>query len=764
MSILERLTIANLKKNARRTIVTILGVMLASALILAVAGMVTSFQKMMINYAKSETGDYHDMFEAVAVDDIKIITDNNHVESFYYSEPLKESSLDQEVWDMYQVYQHEPYHSKYITPLTELPADAKGTYNVFVRYDHPGEYETYRDNILASLEHDGQQINVRTNGELLRYEAAVMSDAALRTLYSLAIIVISIIVVTSVFVIRNSFSISAAERQRQFGMLASIGATPRQIRSSVLFEGLVIGLIGVPLGLVLGTVAVAVLVLIVNYLLQGSIPISVEFSMPLWIFPLTILLSFVTIFLSSLMPAIRAGRMAPIEAIRGNQEVKIKAKKLHTSKLTAKVFGIGGVIASKNLKRSRKKYRTTVISIVLSIATFIGLASFLSYGKDVIGMQYQNTNIDIVVQGRQQGDDTLQESNTKLYQDLQKQFNLADYAYYMYHSVSHEMRIMTMNQASFEQFAKSVGVHEKDYSHVALLYDQSMELRDDGTLEMVNGVTKVKAGESYKAKIQPDTPQECESEEVIHSNGYHDVVAITVDDACVEKMGAAPFDLDIPITKVIDKQPLGNESFRYPTIYVSENYYQHDAFKYNYGYYSTLYIANVEDTTPIIGYLNRQIGDNSDYFVSNVKENNAQMRRMYLLICIFLYGFIIVVMLIGVTNIFNTITTNIALRAKEFATLKSIGMTKSEFNHMIRLESLMYASKALLIGLPLGLLLSFGFYQSIANSVDFGWSIPWVAILISVVAVGLLISAIMAYSVRQVEKQNIIETIRQDNI
>ena len=246
MGVLERLTISNLKKNSRRTLVTILGVTLASALILAVAGMVTSFQKMMINYAKGEIGDYHDMFQEVAIDDLKYITENKHVESYYYSNPLTAETLDAEMLEFYQLYQGEPYKSKYVQALTELPANAKGKYNLFVRYDQPSEYQTYRDNILKTLEQSvDYYVNVRTNDDLLRYEAAVMHDAALSTLYSLATIVIGIIVVTSIFVTRNSFSISAAERQRQFGMLASIGATPRQIRGSVLFEGLAIAVIGI---------------------------------------------------------------------------------------------------------------------------------------------------------------------------------------------------------------------------------------------------------------------------------------------------------------------------------------------------------------------------------------------------------------------------------------------------------------------------------------------------------------------------------------
>ena len=159
--------------------------------------------------------------------------------------------------------------------------------------------------------------------------------------------------------------------------------------------------------------------------------------------------------------------------------------------------------------------------------------------------------------------------------------------------------------------------------------------------------------------------------------------------------------------------------------------------------------------------------DDGSYYgdlVNNVAQTRRIMNNLLLLISIFLYGFIVVITLIGVTNIFNTITTNIMLRSKEFAMLKSVGMTQKEFNGMIRLESALYSLKSLLIGLPIGIAISFAIYKALANSVDFGYVFPWQATLVAIAAVVLLVSIIMNYSVKQVSKQNIIETIRNDNI
>ncbi len=735
MKILEKLTIQNLQKNKRRTLVTIVGVMLSAALILAVAGMVTSFQKMMINYAIAEDGNFHDMFQEVPVEKLKFVENNKHVAEYYYSESVTKESIGADQFDTYELYQHAPYAVEYYEKLNELPKNASGKYNIFVRYDKPRDYETLRASILDALGSTGEDeqnyINVRTNSELLRYEAGVMSDTTLSALYQIAAIIIAIIVISSVFVIRNSFSISATERSRQFGMLASIGATPKQIRHSVIFEGLVIGLIGIPLGLLLGTLAVFILVIVVNYLLADMVVANIEFSLPLWIFPATIGLSLLTIFLSSLMPAFRAGRMSPIEAIRGNNDIKIKSRKLKTSKLTKTVFGIGGVIASKNLKRSRKKYRTTVISIVVSVATFVGLSSFLGYGEKIVGLQYADEDIDYVISN----------SDPKLYKEVTDKFQIKDWLVYQ-PARTLNTNLYVMDRDSFAEYAKTVGISAKDYSKVAIMIDQAMTV-DDAGVYTIGEQYHLHDGDKFELEVATQNDSE---------TGNYDV--------------STAKKVPIEITKVTTEKPTGFKHTFSPMTFVSEDYHLKDQLGVDTEF-GELFLQHLDiDSREIDSYLDekQKQPEYEQIYYQNMQEAFAQSRRLILLFGIFLYGFITVVTLIGVTNIFNTITTNVALRSKEFAMLRSVGMTNREFNHMIRLESLMYVSKALIIGLPLGILISYGFYQSFAEAVDFGFSLPWGAMLIAVFAVAILIGVIMRYSVKQVSKQNIIETIREENI
>lgn len=155
---------------------------------------------------------------------------------------------------------------------------------------------------------------------------------------------------------------------------------------------------------------------------------------------------------------------------------------------------------------------------------------------------------------------------------------------------------------------------------------------------------------------------------------------------------------------------------------------------------------------------------NSDLGISNLDAHIREERSMALVVKIFLYGFITVITLIGVTNIFNSITSNMELRQKEFAMLKSIGMTRKEFSRMINLETIFYSVKSLLYGVALGLLGTFAMYKAFSVKVNENMYIPTIPIIISAIGVFVLVYAIMKYSLGKINKQNTIETIRNENI
>ena len=726
MNILTQLTVDNLKLNRRRTIVTIIGVALSCALIVAVAGMVASFRQMMMDVSIHEYGNYHDMYENISVDQLHVIEQNKNVESFYFG---RVDINDDNRW---YLYYDTAIEAKEIT-LTDSYDDTAKLRGVFVRYKNPQEYMEVRQAIIQDMIGDSdEKIKIRTNSDLMRYEG-VMGDRLLSTIVGLAAVIIVIIIVSSIFVIRNSFSISATERMRQFGMLASIGATSWQIRGLVYIEGLIIACFGIVLGCIIGVLADLILVQIVNLLLGEMFSMTeglinkIHFVLPPIVIIIASVLTIITVLLSSRSAARKAAKMSPVDALRGMQDYKIK-NKIYDSKIIHKLFGIGGVIADKNLRRSSKKYRTTVISLVVSISIFIGLASILNYGSRIISLQYANISYDIVA--NISSDKTLSVVREI---DGIKEINIID------NLPVEELNFHVMDRDTFAKYAKSVGIIGNDYSHTIILNDYVL-LENDGK-RTVERYTDKREGETVEISIRGED-----------ENG----------DEIIRKY-------DVEISKITDVQPSFVSSYML-SYYASEDYYQIDEMKEKLGVYKSTKQVLISTDAPeavtekIELIFEKNAEEEGSHSVYNISQEARLMRNMYLLMSIFLYGFVIVISLIGLTNIFNTITTNVALRAKEFAMLKSVGMTKQEFNRMIRLESILYSSKSLIIGVPLGIALSYVIYKAIANSFDFGYIFPLEAVIIAIVTVAILVFAIMSYSVKQVNKQNIIETIRNDNI
>ena len=577
------------------------------------------------------------------------------------------------------------------------------------------------------------------NQYLLEFEKDPINGSAMGSLSKVIMIVLIIIVVTSVFCIKNSFDISITEKTKQYGMLRSVGATKKQIRKNVLYEATILGLIGIPLGVILGLIATAILMVITNKLMAGAYDAAMELHMVIsWTAILvSVLLGVVTIYLSALRSSIRASHVSPIESIRNSANIKLKKKSLRVPKIISKIFKIGGEISYKNIKRNKKKFRTTVISIVISVAVFIGLTYFMEAMVDSIKTEitYSDHNISVTI------DNPVDKSfNTYL--------NYKDIDYVEKITVWKKSIVSPTNLKNTKEFIDYEGDEYQYYSailNVVALDDNSYntyleelkadknDLKDSGVL--INTIIR------EKKKINEF---EIKSGDTISGDKEYN-------------------DPDLKVGLVTDIRPFSLVNETSNTYYVmSMSNFKKLFNKSGTSLYIAIQSSNANKTQDRLEEVLKS--ETSSYNINNIDENVREMKNIVLLIGIFLYGFITVITLIGVTNIFNTITSNIALRSQEFAMLKSIGMTKKEFDNMIRLESIFIGVKTLLFGIPLGLGLSYLVYLSVGKNELLSYSIPIKPIIISSITVFLLISILMRYSVKKCENQNIIETIRNENI
>ena len=596
------------------------------------------------------------------------------------------------------------------------------------------------------------------NSILLSMKGYGSNDATNTVIFSLAVIIIIIVMLASVFVIRNSFAISITEKTSMYGMLASVGATKRQIRRNVLFEGFILGLIGIPLGILLGLGVNAILISILNSVL-GDVLSGTSFVFVTPTIPIicAIVLSAVTIFCSSFFIALRASRIPPLIAIRGNKDIKVKNNKPYrTSKLTKKLFGVGGEIASKSLKRSRKKYRTTVISIVVSVAMFIAVSAFMDYGMTFTDHYYGNTDYSYMVSG----------IDANQAQTIEKMPEIENYLtvglQYGYVSADVPVNECGKNFLYDEpDGTKSFGAEFLEFEH-----DTFVKICRELELDY----SKVKGGVLVYSKVTPNNGEGGNSSKPMKLFGKTAPTKFTVHGNDDE--GNALITGKLKVSSVFDKIPESIEYVAGDGITLGESLIIGEQGVISpqlgeHGCYITLY-ANTSDHTSLTSRIESMsgTGDSESYIsIYDSEEIVRQFNAVMLIVGIFVYGFIGVISLIGLTNIFNTISTNMQLRSKEFASLKSIGMTKKEFNRMIRLESLMYGIKSLIIGIPLGVLGVFAIFSAFSRgNVPMSFVFPWKAILISIAAVIIVVWLIMKYSISKVNKQNIIETIRNDNI
>ena len=606
------------------------------------------------------------------------------------------------------------------------------------------------DEQLAEIGNELQ--NAKYQGDVNQYlillENNPFDESAVGNLGVIVAIACGIIVVTSIFCIKNSFDISITEKIKQYGMLRSVGATKKQIRKNVFFEATILGLIGIPLGLALGLFASYILIIISNFfltdMLTEGLKLVISYS---WVAILVaIVLGFTTVYFSALRSAFKASKVSPIDSIRNSSDIKIKAKKIKSPKVIKKIFGIGGDISYKNLKRNKKKYRTTVISITVSVSVFIALSYFMNVAFSefdrLIEVSDYNISLGYHVTRNEQYDNI--EKITKLDNinnyTVSRSVNLylenpkynAEYLKLMNITENENVENYVVNAIGEEQYKKYLKELNLDYE----------EFKDKGIIVDVNKVQYINDEDKNATKyIRKYTYSENEN---ILGQYYNDEGTM--------------LNLGIDIGLVTDKLPFGlTKDLSY--IIVSDEFYEKLDMKYN-DVFVFMDSTNPDKLQDEI----EEILKDENYNINNINENVKMMTNLYVLVGIFLYGFIIVISLIGVTNIFNTITTNMNLRRQEFAMLKSIGMTSKEFSRMIRLESIFMGAKSLLFAILIGLGLSYLEYKPLLGDQGLSFDIPILAIILSIIVVYLLITILMKYSMNKINKQNIIETIRNENI
>lgn len=643
-------------------------------------------------------------------------------------------------------------------------SDKSALYDVYYTMKNPQDVMGFSDNYYFK---DG--LGGSTNNEVLMYQGVSQYDTYSSSLYGMIAILIVIIMMGSIALIYNAFSISASERTVQFGLLSSIGATKKQIRKSVRFEALVLGLIGIPIGILAGIGGIGVTFFLLGDNLKTFTTSvaggdSVQFHMSVsWIgIAAAVVIACITLAVSVIKPAFRASRITAIEAIRSSKDIsdrKADRKTHKTSKITYKIFGLPGVLAKKYYTRSAKKYRATIISLFMSIVLFVSASSFILYLTSSVNNVYYRADYDItatissdyadskkevIQEVRNLGSvdkasssvmsNFLVENGEELLTNEGKAALMEKYGFDSFEDLSVDMFLVGFDDETYENYVTSLGLNPEDLGeNDVILYGLGQ------TIDYKNGTVKsydflkdtVKTVEFSRRTYNVDTDTYEKGEE------YSFNVAATAE--------SMPFGYN------------GRDSVSSNVVYgvVREN---SDIFKDTEGTVIFIDSNDYEKTEKELG----EISEIASVYNAAAEIENS--RALMMVINVFAYGFIVLISLISVTNVFNTIVTNLKLRQRDFAMLRSVGMTKGGFRRMMIFECLIYGTKALLFGIPVSFLITLWIYSSVNVTWDGGLLIPWSAYGIVIVSVFIVVLISMVYAMSKINRNNLVETLRKDSI
>lgn len=850
MSILNRLTIKNLRLNKKRTIVTIIGIILSTALMVGIGLLFSSFQDLMIRDTIGYNGKYEANYSDVDLDKLNNIKDKDF--TYFYEKPIGFSkiessneykpymyitSVNKEYFDELKLVDgsfpknenevvisnhvitngglnykvgdivtftygsrnidgditlanselvdgefltnegtytykivgiversnFESYSASGYTAFTVDVNSDKGNVNLYVMFNKNKKIIKQSEELAKELNYNG---DINYNSTLLALYGESTYGNVMSSMGGMMIIMLSLVSIGCIIVIYNSFAISVMERKKEFGLLSSIGATKKQLAHTVFFEAVVVGVIGIIFGILGAYIGIGCVVLVINNLISDMLDYKLYLvTNPLFII-IPVIFMIVVIGVSAFIPSRRASKVSPIEAIRQNDDIKINKKKIRTSKLVLKLFGIEGEIALKNIKRNKKKYRVTIVSLFISIVLFISFSSYMNYTLNTASSVMGEVPYDYQISYF--GDDP--NNDKEALDKINEVVKSSDVKEYVSYSVSNLSIIGNYTYSDeYLDFYKSAygdngikALNNLKYQSIYILvlddnsYNKYKKLigLDKDSVILLNKFKGVSYGGNKR--VNYDIP--------VINNGNINIKICNFDDS----------EEDVDTTKYcnknIDNIFVTNKSFD-----LIEEFSYMDDFKLivNKKLYDSISDSSthytqfniISDNTNNIDKLTKDLDKYSNVNYTNVKEAMKQANNLILVVKILMYGFISLVTLIGVTSVFNTISTSMALRKREFAVLRSIGLTNRGFNKILFFESLFFGMKSLIFAIPVSIGITVLIHYTLADMVSISTIIiPWKYIIISIVSVFVIVLLTMMYSTSKIKKHNIIEQIREENI
>ena len=875
MGPLWKCCVRSLKENKRRTIVTILGVLLATALITAVSCIETSFLKSNGEYLRKDA-DWHAKFLGVSAEDIKYFENNQSIEDFWIvrrkgygwiqkdgfennyleilapekdfyehqnivlvkgrmpekdgeiviakdirkneknvinlgdeikvaigdrslGEKLLELGSDGQEGESLLIREEKTYKvvgfvrdaassmafgrgsgaSRYVSKTYVWDNGTSAYLDVYVRYTKKGlrnhaeveqgllgiSKELYNQVFTTERSRSPYREEIREatkrikdfyfNSELAMMEDPFMMKDFIYVAFATCGMIYLVIVYAGVFTINNSFDLSFTERVRFYGMLACVGTTKRQKRLIVWMEALSIAVIGIPLGIIMGCALTGGLILIINAaisILARNMGFHMVFQASLPGILIAALVSLLMVFLSAMESAVRASKIMPITAIRLNDVIKPEGKKSRkkgekrkkTPRLIHKLFGVGGGVAWQNYQRARLKYRASVSSIAVSVAMLIGLC-FVKTMFDATASTLKTAGWDWQLE--------LVSTAENAFEEIKKLAESPNVT----QSIIHNFTYLRAEEGGLNLLPG------KEYDGAIIL-----SAIDDASFEKLLKEANVDPKKAKGKALVDANVEKWKLENGNHSASYQEKVAEFHDG---DEMIATRYVKDRSTQEVrleIAGEVSENSKMDYwgsscIMVYVDWAFYENHRELFD-GRINAYFLC--EDSIALEEAIEKS--NLIDYTVINNDLEYRSHRFTEVLVLSLVGGFICIIIFIGATNVINAVSTNMELRASEYAKLKALGMTDRQFRGMLRMEGFLVAGKGIAYGLVIGCGISYAmsrfFWEANDKSFNFAYKLPILESLIVIFVIAILMDFVLRYCRKRFEKKNLIETIRGENV
>ena len=640
--------------------------------------------------------------------------------------------------------------------------DTGDNLSVFVTLKQPRQVRSYAEGVPGSY--------ARVfNDDVLRFMG--LSDDAIFNglLYSVVGILVALIMAGSIFLIYNSFTISLNDRVRQFGILLSVGATRKQLQNSVLFEGLCIGALGIPIGILVGIPGIKLVLTLVSAnfgnIMYDTVPLTLKVSVP--VLAAAAAVSMATILISAYIPARKAAGAPVMECIRQTGEVRLSAGMVKTSKLAARILGLEGTLALKNFKRNRRRYRSIVLSLTLSVVLLVTASTFSSHLKRAAEGAVVDSDYDIcfcardmdegelfALYGKLRTADGVYDSSYQAVAAYTAAVNTEDFSEGYRESAGYgpggevvelPMDVQFIEDKLYWDFIESLGLSPAEFTGpdaplIAVAKAKKADEGETGKSSLINMFAKP----GISLSLKPVMDGGAETRAGLGRN----VVLIFVDTIPLDTLPKPPSEVT-------------------PYVFLAVAPYGLKADFVNPGTRTDLGLTfrseNPSQSTAEMEAMIRGAGTACGYTLYNMQKMLEQNRNITFVVDVFTYVFVAMISLIAVANVFNTISTNIRLRRRELAMLRSIGMSDRDFRKMMSFECILYGARTLFLGLPMAGVLSWLIYRwMVWGGAEIDFMFPWDSMGISVLGVFLAVFVTMLYAVGRIRKENIIDALRDD--